>query len=420
MVNFGVTLFYIGISFMSEVKNFVLGFTLSVLGFTIYNQDARVITKPQNQPNSKVCINLFKEEKTPQNISLSQSIKKQTILSTSEPLKVENIDTTIHIADNSQINGIEDDEIINVNIEDIIPIEISTNSISNTAIFSNSETEEKVASLPSSLIDEQDTSSPWTTAQTKRNSKILAPSFANKEDTPSYKVAEKIKQSIIFPIPNEILSDENLTPTFIKQDQPKKTQTTKTTQEKPQIVQKKPVETQKPKTKETSFLGNITSWFSDTSKDNNTTQKTKKTPPVYSSQQQDTTTNQTATQPTTQTTKNLGDFYEALQNTKKDHIRNNIVPTELKLSFNKGRAEISGQTLRWLKAFSEKAINDNYYLQVRLDGSAPADLQKKRLNLLYTIFTNNGVNIDNVDTAFSSVEPNTFIIRTIKANKTSF
>ena len=39
---------------------------------------------------------------------------------------------------------------------------------------------------------------------------------ANEDQEISYKVAEKIKQSIIFPIPDEILNDENLTPTFIK------------------------------------------------------------------------------------------------------------------------------------------------------------------------------------------------------------
>lgn len=41
-------------------------------------------------------------------------------------------------------------------------------------------------------------------------------------------------------------------------------------------------------------------------------------------------------------------------------------------------------------------------------------IAKERLNLLYTIFMNNGVDFSKVDTVFSLTEPNAFIIRTLQ------
>ena len=62
----------------------------------------------------------------------------------------------------------------------------------------------------------------------------------------------------------------------------------------------------------------------------------------------------------------------------------------------------------------EKAKEEKTYLQIRLDATAPIELQRKRLNLLYTIFMNNGVDFSKVDTVFSLTEPNAFIIRTLQ------
>ena len=89
----------------------------------------------------------------------------------------------------------------------------------------------------------------------------------------------------------------------------------------------------------------------------------------------------------------------------------------MKLYFNPDRAEISGQTLRWLKAFSEKAKEESCFIQVKMDATAPIELQRKRLNLIYTTFINNNVDLNKVDTMFSNIEANTIIIRTIKIEK---
>jgi len=92
-----------------------------------------------------------------------------------------------------------------------------------------------------------------------------------------------------------------------------------------------------------------------------------------------------------------------------------ILPTEIRLSFQPNRAEISGQTLRWIQAFAKKATDEkNVGLEIRIDGSGAFALQQKRLNLLYNILTANGVEYKKINTVFADREANSFIVRTVK------
>ena len=92
-----------------------------------------------------------------------------------------------------------------------------------------------------------------------------------------------------------------------------------------------------------------------------------------------------------------------------------ILPTEIRLSFQPNRAEISGQTLRWIQAFAKKAVDDkDVGLEIRIDGSKSFALQQKRLNMLYNILTANGVDYQKINTAFVDREPNSFVVRTVK------
>ncbi len=94
-----------------------------------------------------------------------------------------------------------------------------------------------------------------------------------------------------------------------------------------------------------------------------------------------------------------------------------IMPTEMRLSFQPNRAEISGQTLRWIQAFASRAVEDNTLsLEIRIDGTSGMELQQKRLNLLHNILTNKGVEYSKINTVFTSREPNSFIIRTVARN----
>lgn len=91
-----------------------------------------------------------------------------------------------------------------------------------------------------------------------------------------------------------------------------------------------------------------------------------------------------------------------------------IMPTEIRLSFQPNRAEISGQTLRWVQAFASKAAEaSNIALEIRIDGTSSVSLQQKRLNLLHNILTNKGVEHSKINTVFTTREPNSFILRTI-------
>ena len=97
-----------------------------------------------------------------------------------------------------------------------------------------------------------------------------------------------------------------------------------------------------------------------------------------------------------------------------------ILPSEIRLSFQPDRAEISGKTLDWLKAFAQKAIeNDDVALEIRIDGSSSYALQQKRLNLLYNILTNLGLGYAKVHTVFTAREPNSFILRAVKTSEDS-
>ena len=95
----------------------------------------------------------------------------------------------------------------------------------------------------------------------------------------------------------------------------------------------------------------------------------------------------------------------------------NILPTEIRLSFQPNRAEISGTTLQWVQAFGKKAAEEeSVALEIRLDANNSPELQRKRLNLLSNILTSRGVGGHKLNIIYTAREPNSFVIRTIKIN----
>ena len=102
------------------------------------------------------------------------------------------------------------------------------------------------------------------------------------------------------------------------------------------------------------------------------------------------------------------------------HSSGRILPSEMRLSFQNGKAEISGKTLDWVKAFGQKALtNSDQILEIRIDGTSSIDIQQKRLNLLYNILTNLGLEYSKVNTVFTHRGANTFILRVVKAGEDS-
>lgn len=307
---------------------------------------------------------------------------------------------------------------------------------SNSVRLQNLGTVNKVASAsvetlssPSEQQPAENQDDPWTTAVvgnshiTKNKMEDFQKQHAdevsalNKEDVAEAKsanekkVAYKMVKNILIPIPEEIANDQNLTPQLSYSEENKKlseklkksgiidSDDSDANNNKPEIT---PIPTQaqsesaennkEPST--SSLTDSIAAWFSSPASKNNDAPKTETTDSAEKSSQ------------SSAFSRLLG------LGAKKD---NNIAPSELKLAFQPNRAEISGQTLDWLKAFSTNAVNnDDVFVEIRIDGSSSFELQQKRLNLLYSILINNGVDYNKINIIFTDREPNSFIIRNIR------
>lgn len=307
---------------------------------------------------------------------------------------------------------------------------------SNNVRLQNLGTVNKVASAsvetlsnPSEQQSVENTDDPWTTAVvgnshiTKNKMEDFQKQHAdevsalNKEDVAEAKsanekkVAYKMVKNILIPIPEEIANDQNLTPQLSYSEENKKlseklkksgiidSDDSDENNNKPEITpiptQAQSESTENNKEPSTSSLtDSIAAWFSSPASKNNDAQKTETTDSAEKSSQ------------SSAFSRLLG------LGAKKD---NNIAPSELKLAFQPNRAEISGQTLDWLKAFSTNAVNnDDVFVEIRIDGSSSFELQQKRLNLLYSILINNGVDYNKINIIFTDREPNSFIIRNIR------
>lgn len=226
--------------------------------------------------------------------------------------------------------------------------------------------------------------------------------------TADLQLASGTVQNLLIPIPEEILNDENLTPQLVSSDKPddikkeievERKLKEEVRPEKPLIVKKEeksepqPIEPVKHQTPQEQKKGNILSSLSSIFSSSSNVKESK------------------------QNTDD-DDFISSIKKKfKGSRSRGKIMPTEMRLSFQPNRAEISGQTLRWIQAFAGKAADDPAMsIEIRIDGTSGMELQQKRLNLLHNILTNKGVEYSKINTVFTNREPNSFIIRTITRN----
>jgi hypothetical protein len=223
----------------------------------------------------------------------------------------------------------------------------------------------------------------------------LNPETANKAGAET-KVAYQMVPNLLIPIPDDIANDPNLTPqlSYSPDDKPAK---------KEEIKEPEAAGTDENNLnedeKKTGLFKSITSWFAG-NKDKNKDEASQ------------TEMSQSSTQ-----TKSTFDFFGVGNKFPGQSKPAKILPAELRLSFQPNRAEISGQTLRWIHAFADNARdNDDLYIEIRIDGTSSFALQKKRLNLLSTILANRGVDYRKINIVFTSREPNSFIIRNIRFN----
>ena len=234
------------------------------------------------------------------------------------------------------------------------------------------------------MAEKHQDENPWVVARGSKfvkNKKLLEENFSSEaaqkkaerltvpNKTPDKKSAKvAVQDNLLIPIPQELLDEDDLVPEL---------------GDGKNAPRPKPApKTEKPKD-EGSFLDSITSVFSKENREKAINNIKKKGGKLLGSDDKNT--------------------------------RPQILPTEIRLSFQPNRAEISGQTLRWIQAFAKKAVDEaDVGLEIRIDGSGAFALQQKRLNLLYNILTANGVDYQKINTVFVEREPNSFVVRTVK------
>ena len=88
-----------------------------------------------------------------------------------------------------------------------------------------------------------------------------------------------------------------------------------------------------------------------------------------------------------------------------------IMPQEIKVSFYKNASEFSGQTIKWIKAFSVGALNDpRLIVQVRLSVQNPA-VQQKRLSVVRNTLIGAGLSPHQIQIVFTNRPADSLILR---------
>ena len=260
----------------------------------------------------------------------------------------------------------------------------------------------------------------------------------------SVDVAYKVMQNILIPIPEEILKDDNLTPQLVSSDEEPKEESSEETSEgeneegeeesvssaesegegeggeeaKTEKGTSNVLDDDEPENVEEEkqgFFKKLGSLFSSAKKKKKAADESLEEYDLYPEGKADKVSKKKSSSKKKKKVKSSSgvDLIEV------DEIPE-IMPSEIRLSFQPNKAEISGSTLRWLRAFADNAAkNDNVYLEIRIDGSNTFALQQKRLSLLHRIFLENGVPPQKIDTVFTSREPNSFVIRSIKFSETT-
>ena len=246
----------------------------------------------------------------------------------------------------------------------------------------------------------------------KHESDIVAPD--QQAETPAA-TEYKMQQNILIPIPESIKNEHNLTPQFSTSEEnlrlerelrakhklPALTEDNSDISDDDEQDFEEEFDDDDEEETSKSLTDSIAEWFSGTGK------KTTKDNIAPKS-------NKSKSAPKKSNKKEESSIFNKLLGISESD-KDSVSPSELKLSFQPNRAEISGQTLEWLHAFSDNSIKDeNVFIEIRIDKTAPYALQEKRLKLLYKILANNGVDYHKINIIFTDREPNSFIIRNVR------
>lgn len=308
----------------------------------------------------------------------------------------------------AQINALEEENTQNISVseakENIIKVhkEESTENKSETSSVVDSDID---AVSEIDATESIENNEPKAELKVNNQSSLLEPKpLLIPTDEQGTKLAYKMIQNLIIPLPDDIATDADIVPQL--SSEPNKNGNKSNSENK----KSKETKELKEKDKESGLFKSISSWFSrDKEKDDN-----KKDTPELSDDKK-------PSKKGLNKHKSGISLFEVDSNSiesEESHVETpEIMPAELKLSFQPNRAEISGYTLRWIHAFADNARdNSDIYIEIRIDGTNSFALQQKRLNLLSSIFANRGVDFRKVNVIFTSREPNSFIIRNLKFN----
>lgn len=226
--------------------------------------------------------------------------------------------------------------------------------------------------------------------------RLLSPAAKDGEQDKVRVAAETVK-NILIPIPDDIMKEKNLTPQLVSSEKNKHLENEVSLKDADEDDEEfSESGTSRQSGKSSSLLSSISSLFSS---GGNNTQNYEIGDPAEDQKSKNT-------------------LMSAFSRKKiKNAKPSKILPTEIRLSFQPNRAEISGQTLKWIYAFANKTIEDpSTGLEIRIDGTSSPQMQQRRLNLLHNILTSKGVDFGKINTVFTSREPNSFIIRTVRVN----
>jgi hypothetical protein len=88
------------------------------------------------------------------------------------------------------------------------------------------------------------------------------------------------------------------------------------------------------------------------------------------------------------------------------------MPQEIKVSFYENASHFSGQTIKWIKAFSVSAMNDpRLIVEVRLSTQNPS-VQQKRLSIIQNTLVGNGLSPHQIQVIFTDRPADSLILRT--------
>ena len=310
----------------------------------------------------------------------------------------------------AQINALEEENTQNISVseakENIIKVhkEESTENKSEADSVVDSDINVNAVS-EINATEGIENNEPKTELKVNNQSSLLEPKpLLIPTDEQGTKLAYKMIQNLIIPLPDDIATDADIIPQL--SSEPNKNNGINNSENKKSNETKE----LKEKDKESGLFKSISSWFSrDKEKDDN-----KKDTPKLSDDKK-------PSKKSLNKHKSGISLFEVDSNSigsEDSRVETpEIMPAELKLSFQPNRAEISGYTLRWIHAFADNARdNADIYIEIRIDGTNSFALQQKRLNLLSSIFANRGVDFRKVNVIFTSREPNSFIIRNLKFN----